>query len=134
MANKSIFIKTPRGTIVNVAMKNGDVKAKLTWNDGFGTKRTDDFCRAQKFVDSEVLRLSAPYVPFDTGMLQKSGTLGTVIGNGEVNWIAPYAAAQYYTTAQTRSYDALRGGMWFERMKADHKSAIIAGAKKIAGG
>ena len=36
--------------------------------------------RVQQFVDSEVLRLTAPYIPFKTGMLIKSGTLGTVVG------------------------------------------------------
>ena len=89
---------------------------------------------AQQFVDSEVLRYSDPYIPFQTGMLKESGTLGTEIGSGEVNWIAPYAAAQYYDTADSRPYDDQRGGHWFERMKADHGADIIRGAKKIGGG
>ena len=67
-------------------------------------------------------------------MLDKSGILGTQIGSGEVNWIAPYAAAQYYNTADSRSYDAQRGGRWFERMKADHRDEILRGAKKLGGG
>ena len=64
-------------------------------------------------------------VPKRTGALEKSGTLGTVIGSGEVKYIAPYARQQYYNTSQTRSYDPRRGGMWFERMKAANKAAIL---------
>lgn len=67
-------------------------------------------------------------------MLQKSGILGTEIGSGEVAWIAPYAKKQYYETADTRSYDAQRGGHWFIRMKADHGKEIIVGAKERMGG
>lgn len=134
MANKSIVIKTPRGQVTTVTGKGGSVRAKMEWNKDFGAQKTEQFSKAQKFLDSEVLRTTAPYVPFVTGMLQRSGQLGTEIGSGEVNYIAPYAAAQYYSTSNTRPYDAQRGGQWFERSKADHKDEWIAGAKKKAGG
>mgnify|MGYP005756908825 FL=1 len=87
----------------------------------------------QKYVDSEVLRLSSPYVPFKTGNLDRSGTRGTNIGSGEVIYSAPYAVKQYHTVT-FRSYDAQRGGLWFERMKIDHKEEILRGAKKLSGG
>lgn len=67
-------------------------------------------------------------------MLRESGVLGTDVGSGEVAWIAPYAQKQYYDTADARYYDALCGGHWFERMKADHGVSLISGAKKLAGG
>lgn len=67
-------------------------------------------------------------------MLIRSGELGTVVGSGEVNYVAPYASKQYWNTSESRNYDPRRGGKWFERMKADHKQQILAGAKKIAGG
>ena len=123
-------IATPKGSII--VTKSG--KAKLTWNPGFSDKWNDQYSRAQIFVDTQVLRLSDPYVPMQTGMLKQSGTLGTEIGSGEVLWIAPYAQKQYYDTADYRDYDPQRGGHWFERMKADHGTAIIAGAKRRAGG
>lgn len=66
-------------------------------------------------------------------MLDKSGILGTDVGSGEVNYIAPYAAAQYYRTSVSRPYDSQRGAKWFERMKIDHKDEILRGAKKISG-
>lgn len=129
MANNKIVVKTPRGQIVQT--KNGT--AKLEWNKEFGAEKTEQFSKAQKFLDSEVLRTTAPYVPFRTGTLMKSGQLGTVIGSGEVVYNSPYAARQYYSTAQSRPYDAQRGSMWFERSKADHKEEWIRGTKKIAG-
>lgn len=127
-------ITTPKGAVVQVKTANGTVKAQLQWNPGFSGKWNGRTTAAQKFVDSEVLRLSSRYVPLRTSMLQKSGILGTEIGSGEVAWIAPYAKKQYYETADSRSYDIMRGGHWFERMKADHGAAIIEGAKKTAGG
>lgn len=123
-------ITTPKGSIIST--KSG--KAQLTWNSGFSDKWNAQYSRAQIFVDTQVLRLSDPYIPFQTGMLKQSGTLGTEIGSGEVLWIALYAQKQYYDTADYRDYDPQRGGHWFERMKADNGPAIIAGAKRRAGG
>lgn len=126
-------IETPKGVVYKVKTKNG-VKVKLEWNEGFSGKWNGNYDRAQAFVDSEVLRLCSKMVPLQTSMLQKSGILGTEIGKGEVCWIAPYARKQYYETSDSRSYDPQRGGHWFDRMKAQHGNAIIAKARKIAGG
>ena len=65
------------------------------------------------------------------GFLKTSGKLGTSIGSGEVKYTAPYAAYQYYDTAETRSYDANRGAKWFERMKTSEKDDILRGMKQI---
>lgn len=132
--NRSIFIKTPRGQLVQSKGRGGKVTAKLEWNEGFGPQKTRDLKTAQEYVDSEVLRRSAPYMPIRTGTLIKSGQLGTVIGSGEVSYMAPYADQQYYNTAASRAYDAQRGAYWFERMKADQKDEILRGAKRIGGG
>lgn len=134
MANSKLIISTPRGSVVQVTTKSGKVTAKLTWMADTGSKWTGNFTRAQKYLDSEVLRSCSSMVPFKTGTLMKSGQLGTVVGSGKVSWIAPYAAAQYYNTAESRSYDAQRGGKWFERAKASFKAVWIAGVKKLAGG
>lgn len=112
-------------------MSNGKNKAELTWNPDFAAKRNAQFSRKQMFVDSEVLRRCSPRVPLRTGMLEKSGKLGTDVGSGEVNYIAPYAAYQYYGTSDTRPYDANRGAHWFERMKVAEKEDILRGADKI---
>lgn len=94
--------------------------------------------RVQRYIDSTVLRLSDPYVPFLSGMLKTSGISGTVIGSGLVVYRAPYARRQYYTNGgngkQGTSRGGLRGRYWFERMKADRGQEIIRKAAEIAGG
>jgi hypothetical protein len=123
-------IKTPRGEIVT--NKNG--KASLTWNTNFQPKWQRKFTQSQIFVDSEVLRLSERFTPLLTGTLIKSGILGTKVGSGLVEWIAPYARWQYYSPRSPGSTTgALRGPFWFERMKQAFGRKIIAGAKRIAG-
>jgi len=124
-------IKTPRGAV----FVNSGSKAELKWNTNFSRKWNGQYTRAQRFVDSEILRLSEPFVPLQTGMLIKSGILGTDVGSGKVQWIAPYARAQYYGKRKPGSETGpLRGPQWFERMKAQYKQVILDGARRLAGG
>ena len=124
-------IETPRGLV----FVNESGKAELVWNTQFSQRWNQRYTRAQKFVDSEVLRYSEPFIPLLTGTLIKSGILGTDIGSGEVKWIAPYARAQYYSARKPGSQTGdQRGSHWFERMKALYGRAIVAGARKLAGG
>lgn len=118
----------------NTHFQTGNGRGTLVWNPVFSSLRSQQFNKAQKFIDSEVIRYCSPKVPFRTGYLDRSGTLGTVIGSGLVQYSAIYAKVQYYNTPETRSYDANRGGKWFERMKVSNGKDILAGAKKIAGG
>lgn len=123
-------IQTPRGTIV----VNKNMRAELTWNPGFREFRQTQFLNGQQFVDSEILRLSEPYIPLLTGMLIKSGILGTEVGTGWIKWIAPYARTQYYLPNRRPSMTGpLRGSFWFQRMKQAHGASILAGASKIMG-
>lgn len=125
------IIETPRGKII--VTKSG--KAELTWNTNFQPKWQRRYTRAQQYVDSEVLRLSEPYTPLQTGMLVKSGDLGTEIGSGLVQWIAPYARINYYRPRKPGSETGpLRGPEWFERMKAQYGRRIISSGRRIAGG
>ena len=75
---------------------------------------------AQQKLDAVVLQDSNYYVPKDTGKLEESGILNTVIGSGEVIWRTPYARAQYYGTAfshlKQRNPNAC--AKWFEAAKA----------------
>jgi hypothetical protein len=124
-------IETPRGSVFVTPAG----KAQLVWNTNFQPKWQGHYSVAQKFVDSEVLRNCEPFVPLKTGMLIKSGILGTIIGSGLVSWIAPYAKPQYYLRHRRPSQTGpLRGSFWFERAKAVYKHAWIAGARKLAGG
>lgn len=127
----AVFIQTPRGFVTT----NRNGKAELVWHTNFRQKWLKRFTAAQTFVDSEVLRLCQPYIPLRTGMLIMSGILGTEVGSGLVQWIAPYARRQYYSPRKPGSMTGpLRGPFWFERMKRVHRGAILAGAKRLAGG
>lgn len=123
-------IETPRGRMFTVKTSSGTVTAKLEWRSGFGQEKSRGFSNAQKFVDSECLRYMDPLTPRRTGMLIKSGTLGTVIGKGEIEYLAPYARRQYYENRGKGQ----RGKKWFERMKTAHGAIIRKGAQRIAGG
>ena len=126
MAQKrTIKIISPRGSVVTRQTKNGSVSAEIVWNSGFAKKKGQAFESAQEFVDSECLRYMNPLTPRRTGMLIKSGTLGTVIGSGNIEYLSPYARRQYYEHKEKAH--------WFETMKASKKDVILKGAEQIAG-
>ena len=135
MANRT-RIETPRGKLIQIHFKNGSVSCRLTWNPGFGSQRTAKFQSVQSYVDSEVLRYCGPYVPFRTGMLMRSGELGTAIGSGKVSYIAPYARRLYYGTHFNfdRTGHPNAGPLWLERMKIDHRKDLLRGVAAIVGG
>ena len=116
---KTFRIETPRGVVYTT----GGTTSKLEWNPNFVPEYQGKFSRKQAYVDSECIRRMAPETPRRTGVLIKSATLGTVIGSGRINQIAPYARRQYYEH-KSKSY-------WFERMKNRHKDSILRGAQKI---
>ncbi|MBO5179276.1 MAG: hypothetical protein J6B87_02895 [Clostridia bacterium] len=146
-----IKIIQPQGKII--VGKNGI--AKLEWNPGFQQKYQGIIDNAQKFVDSECIKRMAPYTPFLTGMLEKSATLGTVIGSGYIKQIAPYARYLYYGKLMVSSLTGsayankgekkiltnidlnynkvghrFAGPFWFDNMKADNWKSILKGAQK----
>lgn len=88
----------------------------------------------QAFVDSEIIRLADPYVPFRTGALKDSAILNTVIGQGEIVYATPYAKRLYYHPEYNFNDAPMRGAHWGERMWADYGDEIIQGAAKMAGG
>lgn len=127
MASKKKFvISNPRGSVYTTTTKNGTVTAKLEWAPGYASKKAKDFTSAQEFVDSECIRYMNPLTPRRTGMLIKSATLGTVIGSGMIEYLAPYARRKYYEHKTRKK--------WFETMKAGHKEAIRKGAAKFVAG
>ncbi len=122
-------IETPRGRVI----QGPNLRAQLIWNPNFKPKHQKRYTAAQRFVDSEVGRRSEPYTPLLTSMLIKSEILGTDVGSGLVQWIAPYAKAQYYRRRAPGSQTGpLRGPLWFERMKIAHGKQIIGTARRLA--
>lgn len=110
----------------------------------------------QSFIDQECIRQMKPYTPFLTGVLEKSATMGTKIGSGEIHQDTPGARYLYYgklmvssvtgsayaskgeskvltgkDLSYTKSAHPLAGSKWFERMKTDNKEKILQGAQDI---
>lgn len=141
-------IKTPSGKIT-IASKPG-AKAVLEWNSNV-SRFAKNASKAQKWLDNEVLKDTAPFVPMQTGMLMQSGQLGTVIGSGTVEYIAPYARYLYYGKVMvgpkygpkhatdkdlvfSQSVHPQAQAYWFEASKAQNKPKWLKGVKKIGGG
>lgn len=120
---RKFYIKAPHGQKIETTYKKAKVSVELKWSPGFVSAMEGKFSRKQSFVDSECVRRMNPETPRKTGILVKSATLGTVIGSGEINQIAPYARRQYY--------EHKKKSKWFERMKNQHKDSILKGAEKI---
>ena len=125
-----IKIHTPRGE----KRSQGGTTVQVEWGNQFGAEWTARFQRAQTILDNEILRMTAPYVPHDTGILEGSAITASNIGGGELVWATPYAAPQYYNTADSRGYDHLRGGHWAERSKADNMAHFETVARKAVSG
>lgn len=88
---------------------------------------------AQKFLDTQVVKETEPYVPMDEGNLKKA--LGTAYGSGEVRYNLPYA---HYQLIHGRSpganiHGALRGRDFWNRMKADCKDRLLQMVAKMTG-
>lgn len=86
--------------------------------------------RVQQVIDNAIIGFSDSYIPFDTGMLRDSGYTATVPGSGVIVWDTPYARRQYYENQGS----GMRGRLWFERMKADHRDDILQLAADESGG
>ncbi|MEE1085820.1 MAG: hypothetical protein U0L05_01410 [Schaedlerella sp.] len=125
-AKKNFVITTPKGSIYTSKNANGEVTAKLKWSPDFAPKKKEAFTRAQEFVDSECIRYMNPLAPRRTGVLIKSATLGTVIGSGSIEYIAPYGRRQYYEHKEK--------SRWFETMKTQKKEEIQKGVERFIGG
>jgi len=74
--------------------------------------------RAQKVLDSQVMKDSNYYCPQDTGALQKS-VLGSVIGSGLLVWAIDYAKKMYHFAGRVaKETNPNASTKWFERAKA----------------
>lgn len=89
---------------------------------------------AQKFVDSEFIRLTDPYVPFRTGALKDSALTNTAIGTGQIVYATPYAHRLWVHPEYNFNSAPMRGAYWGERSWADNGDDIVRGAAAIIGG
>jgi len=103
----------------NVKQPKNTTEGRLTlqWNSKFSDFRGKQFDASQKSIDSDVLRLCWPLVPFDKGDLNRSAIFNTIIGSGLVKYATPYARRLYYNPGFLFQGGPVRGAYWFERMK-----------------
>lgn len=111
-----------------------EFKMKFSFNSSKSMKRLgiEDKGPVQRLIDSEVLRLSDPYVPFDEasiyespGRLRQSGIQNTIVGSGQVVYNTPYARWLYYNPQFQFQGAPLRGGYWVDRAMQDGGLAKI---------
>ena len=106
------------------------IDARVIYDHNAAMKRLnmEDRGKVQQVIDSEVLRLCEPLVPFENGDLVGSGNKNTVIGSGEVVYHTLYARKQYYIPME---HEGKRTEYWFEHMKQE--GGIEAILKKARG-
>lgn len=91
--------------------------------------------KVQKYLASEVVRLSDPYVPMQQGALKNQRTIAA--DGSQIVYTQPYAHYQYYGkvmagrapkkyTGDDLTYHGapMRGARWTERMLADKRHEI----------
>lgn len=111
-----------------------NLNAHFQWDNR--NRIPQNIIRAQKYLDNIVLKDTDKYVPMRTGILAKSGIIGTRIGSGEIEYVAPYARKVYYgvTIHFSKSRHPLACARFFEASKAVNKKSWLAGVRRIAGG
>ena len=103
---------------------------KILASRGLGSSK-----KAQKYLASEIVRLSDPYVPMQQGDLKNRRTIAA--DGSQIVYTQPYAHYQYYGKAMggrppksytgddlTYSGAPMRGPRWVERMLADKRKDI----------
>ena len=75
---------------------NGKLGISVKYNPAFADTWNERMQYVQTVIDSEALKLMAPYTPMRTGELMHSATLGTVIGSGKIVYTHPGARYLYY--------------------------------------
>ena len=145
----------------NRTLRGNNASVSLVWGTSFSRDKTVCFTDAQRFVDSECIRLMGKYTPERTKTLIRSVTLGKGIGTGKLVYPVPYGRYQYYgivfgpnipifeqgqiigwyspsqklpTERKLRYTKPTARPRWFEVMKANHGAMILHGAARIAGG
>jgi hypothetical protein len=91
--------------------------------------------RAQKVLDIMVIKDSAKFVPFQTGVMERSAVESSEIGSGLVVYNTPYARRQYYGKfehGKNKHPQATR--LWFEAAKAENLDKWIRIVQEIITG
>lgn len=102
-------------------MNKAAFNVKVVVNDREVTERIERrIDGVQARLDAQVLKDSNYYCPMDTGILQKSAVIHSVLGSGLLIWQTPYAREQYYNDGYTHKHSRNPNATsrWFESAKA----------------
>jgi hypothetical protein len=100
------------GTTITLTMNDAD-RIILDTHLGSGGK-------VEQFFASQLARAMDPYVPFDTGDLKNTHT----VGKNYVEYHMPYAARQYHENKSGHN-GLLRGKEWDKRCWLDRRKDLI---------
>lgn len=121
-----------------------NVKVDIDVNKILASRGLGSSAKVQKYLASEVVRLSDPYVPMQQGMLKNQRTIAS---DGKfIVYTQPYAHYQYYGQVMVgtapKSYNGesltyngapMRGARWTERMLADKRGEIENNVRTFIG-
>lgn len=89
--------------------------------------------RAQYALDTQVIRDTRQFVPYDQGALESS--VDSASEPGAVRWQTPYAREQYYGYPnKSRAKNIRATKEWFEAAKAAYLRTWVKVAKRAASG
>lgn len=104
--------------MLNIKVKIDVDTAKLN------SKQKNSKQSAQMWLDQDVLKDSNYFIPQDESTLMASGISNSLIGQGKIMWVTPYARRLYYNPQYNFSKDMNPNaqGLWFEAAKAQKRS------------
>ena len=97
--------------------------------------------KAQRFMSSEIQRLSDPYTPFDNGILKSNVSIS--LDGTQIIYNAPYAKRMWYgkvmagsplvATDKDINFQGapMRGKEWVTRAMIDRKQDVISAVEKF---
>lgn len=103
----------------------------LIFHNNFNAVASKKFQNAQNCVDNEVVKRLADYTPIAKSIYANYGKMShshKVENAGVIVNTEPTARKEYYTNKGKSG--GMRGKLWLERMKADHKDEILRKVRK----
>lgn len=103
----------------------------LIFHNKFNEVASKKFQNAQSCVDNEVVKRLADYTPIAKSIYANYGKMShshKVENAGVIVNTEPTARKEYYTNKGKSG--GMRGKLWLERMKADHKDEILRKVKE----
>ena len=84
--------------------------------------------KVQTMLNNEILRISDPFVPFDTGNLKNKGAIEP--SNTAISYSTPYARRLWYGEDFKFNGSPVRGSMWVDRAWKIDGNTVISNINK----